>query len=174
MDKEQAFGVVSGLDRAEPLVVGAPIGALPVCLKEIAFRDIGAGPRRDLAQLTHRIGDYRGLAALLGEVGRIAGEGGIGRWAKAPDQRQAKSAEHRRVGRGVARRRNRVVGRSGEPLVELDLDSPMPGGGVGRVCVPPLLVRLKQRRRQPQRPKAAPERADPFVIADPRKIVRVS
>jgi hypothetical protein len=49
----------------------------------------------------------------------------------------------------------------------------MPGGGVERIGDPPLQVGLEQCRRQPQRLKAAPERADLIVVADPRKIVGV-
>jgi hypothetical protein len=66
-----------------------------------------------------------------------------------------------------------VGGRPGEPLVELDLNPPMQGGGIECIGDPPLLVGLEQCGRQPQSLEAVPERADLVVVADPRKIVGV-
>src|SRR4051812_18577936 len=40
--EEESVGIVSVLDRPQPRVVGAPEGALPVLLKVVRLRNIGA------------------------------------------------------------------------------------------------------------------------------------
>ena len=173
MGKEQPVRVVMPLDDLQPLVILAPIRVLPILFKKVALRDIGSGLRHDLAQLPHRVADYRRLAACLDKVRRKTGNAGIGRRPIAADQRQAKGAEHRRVRCSVARRGDGIVGRAGQSFLELYLKPPMPGRGKQRVSDAALLVGLEQRCRQPQSLKAAPERADLVMVAGPREITGV-
>src|SRR5580658_6161063 len=54
MDEEEALGIVFVLDRAQPRVVLAPEGVLPVRLEKVGFPDIGADAGQELADFVHR------------------------------------------------------------------------------------------------------------------------
>src|SRR5271166_4875127 len=156
-DKEQTVGIVSLLDGEQPGIVRTPIGPLPVSLKVTALRDVSAAVWRRLPQFRYSLFDPSGIAARCGEVRFVPGKTRKRRRALAGDDRQheraAYAGAHRRIpGSGDDLRRS-----SREPLLEMQLDRPMPARRHQRVNQRLPLRRLEQPCRHPERFEAMNE-----------------
>src|SRR5579872_2492042 len=151
MNVEEAVGIVFLLDGAEPRVMAAPIGLLPIRLEEIALPYIGGGAWNELAQFAHRLGDGSGVASRRGCIGLVSGDARIGGLLVRAADRQRESVDHGRVHRRILRRIDRLGRSAGEPFVEVKGDAPMLGRRKQRVdeALPPVVV--KQGGGQPQR-----------------------
>src|SRR5471032_1746676 len=125
MDEEQPLGIVFLLHHAQTAVVAAPIGRLPVLLEVARFGDIGAVVGRELRHLGQRRADGGGLALGPGEIGLVTRDAGKGRRTRGGDDHEREGIEHRGIGRGVARGRNGFRRRTGEALVEVELERPL-------------------------------------------------
>src|SRR5947207_7829803 len=102
---------------------------LPIALEEIAFGKITARSRRHAFQLAHRFADRASLSTIDLEVRLMTGEPGKSRRVFAGDDREREGADHVRVHRRVPRGRYCFFRSSGQLLLEMELDWPMPGGG---------------------------------------------
>src|SRR5262245_25920541 len=123
MDDEEPVRVVLSLDVSEPSVIATPIGLLPLPFEVVALTDVRPGLTGDRPELMHApLDSLCGFAAgidrrLVSRNSRIDGL-----LARACD-RERERAEHRGVHRGVPSACDGVRRRSGEPFVEVQLDT---------------------------------------------------
>src|SRR5262249_18160503 len=169
--KEQPGGTVFLLHRHEPRVVRPPIGLRPSGLEEIALGEITSAVGREAFEQGHGATDHAGGLAGSDEIGRMAGEVGIGGRAFAADDRQCEGIEHFRVHRRVAGGGARRWGASGETLLEVELDRRQPARRRQRVGERSLLIALQQRGRKPQRLVAEDEMARLREVGRPEHVV---
>jgi hypothetical protein len=72
--EKQAVGIVFLFHCAEPSVVRAPERLLPILLKVIGLREVGAAIGNDLAQFDHRRLDPGGVTPRYGKIGLVTGD----------------------------------------------------------------------------------------------------
>src|ERR1700751_455108 len=159
MREEEPVRVVFLLDRQQSRIVWAPIRGLPLLLEEVALCEIGTSPRRDLFELAHRFADPASITAIQIEVWLVTGKPGESRRVFAGDDREHEGDEHVRVHRRVPGGGRRLFRSSGESLLEMELDRPMPAGGEQRVREGISPARLEQRSGQPKRLEAGDKMA---------------
>src|SRR5271163_1238912 len=102
VDDEKAAGIVFLFDGEQLRVVFAPICSLPFGFEKAAFRDIGAGVRRHLAQFRGGRADRVRLLSPGVEIGFVARKTGEGRRLTAADHGEGKGVEDGGVGRRVS------------------------------------------------------------------------
>jgi hypothetical protein len=126
-------------------------------LEEIALRYVGAYVRDDLAQLVAGSGDRRGVLARCCKLRRAGEQVFVRRCVATADDRERKGGEYRRIHGGVPCCRQVLGSGAGEALVEVQVYSPMPGGGKEGLGDSTALILLQKRSGQPQRLEAMPE-----------------
>src|SRR5262245_27472914 len=123
VDDEQPVRVVLLLDVSEASVVATPVGLLPSRFEVVALADVraclpGDGPERLHAALDSLCGFASGVDRWL--VSRNSRIGGLLAFG---GDRERKSVEHRGIHRGVASACESVRRPSGEPFVEVQLET---------------------------------------------------
>src|SRR5260370_503979 len=95
VDEEEAGGIVFVLDRAEPRIIFAPKGVLPIRLEEVGFPDIGADAGQKLADFVHSPVGGLSLALRDRRVRLMSGNAGIGGLLEGAADYEREGVDHR-------------------------------------------------------------------------------
>src|SRR5580658_7830174 len=124
VNDEQSVGIVFSLDFSEPRIVAAPVCLLKSLLEVIALAHVRSTVRRDRAKFIHALIDA--LSTFPARIDRrlMPGNSGIdGSCLGVSCNNKRKGRQHRGIGAGVPRRRDRIGRCARQPLVEVHLET---------------------------------------------------